>query len=250
MIIYLIVKTHNITGLKYLCKTIRKDYEKYTGSGIYWKKHLKIHGKSISTTLIRECMSTQEVKEWGLYYSNLWNIVEERDINGKKTWANMKPEEGDGNSSEYAKNLWDDLEFRKKQSESRKISFNTTEYKERQRTVSKQRWDDPEFRKKRKPQTGVNNSNHDNKIYKFQHESGIIEESTSFDLSEKYNLRPKSVRKLVTNVYIDHKGWRLSENWEKFPGNEWECEICGKIGKKLGNYIQHKSGSKCKPKRN
>jgi hypothetical protein len=35
-IYYLYVKTHNITGLKYLGYTSRKNPHKYTGSGTRW----------------------------------------------------------------------------------------------------------------------------------------------------------------------------------------------------------------------
>ena len=35
----LMIKTHNITGLKYLCKTVNSEPHKYMGSGKYWKKH-------------------------------------------------------------------------------------------------------------------------------------------------------------------------------------------------------------------
>jgi hypothetical protein len=69
--IYLYVKTHNKTGLKYLGKT-KKDPFKYTGSGIYWKKHLLIHGNDVSTQVLMECKNNLEVKKWGEYYSNLW----------------------------------------------------------------------------------------------------------------------------------------------------------------------------------
>lgn len=246
MIIYLLVKTHNITGLKYLCKTIRKDYDKYPGSGIYWTNHLKIHGKLYTTTLLKECESPQELKEWGLYYSDLWNIVEERDSNGNKTWANMVPEIGDGASSDYIKKLWENPEYRKKQLSSRKIVQESAEYKEKQRLGSKKMWSDPEFRKKRKSQSGENNPKYDKTIYKFQHKSGLIEETTSFNLSKKYNLSPKKVRNLVNNYCVEYREWRLSHNWEAFPKNEWTCELCGKKGKGLGNYKQHKTGSNCK----
>ena len=37
MIMYrLLLKTHNQTGLKYLCKTENEDYINYPGSGKYW----------------------------------------------------------------------------------------------------------------------------------------------------------------------------------------------------------------------
>jgi NUMOD3 motif len=87
--IYLYVKTHNKTGLKYLGKTESKDPHKYPGSGTYWKYHLKKHGKDYSTEIIKECESIEEFTKWGLYYSNLWNVVESND------WANLKEETGD-----------------------------------------------------------------------------------------------------------------------------------------------------------
>lgn len=96
MIIYLYVKTHNVTGLKYLGKTSADDPHKYCGSGTYWKAHLRIHGHDYSTEILRVCSSKLEVQEFGVYYSNLWNIVTLTDNNGKKIWANLKPESGDG----------------------------------------------------------------------------------------------------------------------------------------------------------
>lgn len=89
MTIYLYVKTHLITGLKYLGQTSRKDPHRYNGSGKYWKSHLKKHGKLYKTEIIKICNSVEEVKEWGLYYSNLWNVVH------SKSWANLKEETGD-----------------------------------------------------------------------------------------------------------------------------------------------------------
>lgn len=90
MCIYLYVKTHQITGLKYLGKTNKKDPHHYPGSGKYWVNHLKKYGKNYTTEILKECSSNEEVKFWGMYYSNLWNVV--NDIG----WANLKPESGDG----------------------------------------------------------------------------------------------------------------------------------------------------------
>lgn len=75
MTIYLYVKTHNVTGLKYLGKTSRTNPHEYQGSGIYWRSHLKKHGKDYSTEILKECKTKEELKFWGLYYSNLWNVV-------------------------------------------------------------------------------------------------------------------------------------------------------------------------------
>ena len=90
MIIYLYKKTHNITGLKYLGKTTLSDPYKYRGSGKHWCRHINKHGYDVTTEIIRVCESKEELKEWGLYYSKLWNIVE------SKEWANKMPESGDG----------------------------------------------------------------------------------------------------------------------------------------------------------
>lgn len=89
MRIYIYVKTHRITGLKYLGKTIRDPY-KYKGSGVRWSSHLKKYGNLVDTEILKECKSNHEVKTWGLYYSDLWDVANNPD------WANLKPEEGDG----------------------------------------------------------------------------------------------------------------------------------------------------------
>lgn len=53
--LYLMIKTHIITGLKYLCKRVTTSDSKaisYKGSGKYWKNHLKIHGNNINTEIL------------------------------------------------------------------------------------------------------------------------------------------------------------------------------------------------------
>jgi len=90
MNIYLYKKTHKVTGLKYLGKTTNSDPHSYSGSGKYWKRHLDKHGYVYDTEILKECHSKEEIKEWGRYYSELWNIVESDE------WANLKPEMGDG----------------------------------------------------------------------------------------------------------------------------------------------------------
>jgi len=48
---YLYIKKHSITGLKYFGKTTESDPYKYLGSGTYWKKHYKKHGKEFIETI-------------------------------------------------------------------------------------------------------------------------------------------------------------------------------------------------------
>lgn len=87
--IHLYVKTHRKTGLKYLGKTIGDPYT-YKGSGTVWMRHIKKHGNDVDTEVIFSTENKEELKQKGIYYSNLWNITESSD------WANLRPEEGDG----------------------------------------------------------------------------------------------------------------------------------------------------------
>lgn len=89
-IYYLYIKTHNVTGLNYLGYTTAKDPHKYKGSGTYWKHHIKKHGYDCTTTILRECSTREELATYGLYYSQLWNIIESKD------WANLCFENGKG----------------------------------------------------------------------------------------------------------------------------------------------------------
>jgi hypothetical protein len=79
-------------GLKYLGKTEQDPFE-YVGSGKYWKRHLAKHkftSKDIKTTILFETIDKEELKNKGLYYSELYNIVDSEE------WANLKLEIGDG----------------------------------------------------------------------------------------------------------------------------------------------------------
>lgn len=89
MIIYLYLKTHNVTGLKYLGKTTQNPFV-YKGSGLHWTRHLKKHGNNVTTEILKECSNNSEIKHWGEYYSILWNVV------ASSNFANLKTESGDG----------------------------------------------------------------------------------------------------------------------------------------------------------
>lgn len=91
-IYYLYVKTHNVTGLKYLGFTTQQDYHKYRGSGTRWLRHLNKHGINYSTELLYEGDSKDELQQLGEYYSTLYDVVKNRN------WANLKPEKGEGGS--------------------------------------------------------------------------------------------------------------------------------------------------------
>jgi hypothetical protein len=87
---YLLLKTHNKTGLKYLCYTTKDDPFKYPGSGKRWKNHLKKHGKDIHTEILGDFKTIDELKKMGTLYSHEWDVVEDPGF------ANLRIEEGDG----------------------------------------------------------------------------------------------------------------------------------------------------------
>lgn len=88
MTYYLYVKTHRVTGLKYLGQTRKLDPYRYAGSGLRWTNHLKKHGFDFDTEILKECESIADIKKWGLHYSEMWNVSESPD------WANLMPEAG------------------------------------------------------------------------------------------------------------------------------------------------------------
>lgn len=97
--IYLYIKESPL-GLKYLGKT-EKDPFKYIGSGLYWKKHLKKHKftyEDIKTTILLKTEDKEELKNKGIYYSELYDIVNNED------WANLRPENGDGGNTSMCTN--------------------------------------------------------------------------------------------------------------------------------------------------
>jgi hypothetical protein len=87
--IYIYLKTHNQTGLKYLGKT-EKDPYIYKGSGIYWKAHLRKYGNDVSTEILFKSEHITEIREVGLKLSKEFNIVESNDF------ANLIEENGIG----------------------------------------------------------------------------------------------------------------------------------------------------------
>lgn len=91
-IYYLYTKTHLKTGLKYLGYT-KNDPHEYKGSGHYWLLHIEKHGYDVWTNVIFQTEIKSEIKEMGLYYSRLWNVVESDE------WANLIEENGSGNAN-------------------------------------------------------------------------------------------------------------------------------------------------------
>lgn len=85
-IIYLYIKHCNCCGLKYFGKTTNRNPFKYSGSGVYWKRHIK--EKSISTEDIWGFDNQEAYTDFALRFSKENNIVDSSD------WANLRDENG------------------------------------------------------------------------------------------------------------------------------------------------------------
>lgn len=227
MTIYLYKKTHNITGLQYLGKTISKDPHKYKGSGDIWIPHIKKHGYDVTTEILKECQTKEELTYWGLYYSKLWDVVNARDENGRKIWANLKPETGDGGSSveiqnrpevkkkksDSSKKIQSEVQNRpdvkRKNSVSVKKALSDPAIKQRHRNGCIKAQNTPERKKKRALQVGKNASNYNHTRYTFQHNDGTIEHCTRQELLKKYNLLEAGLSNILRGRTKTHMGWKI-----------------------------------------
>lgn len=91
--LYLMIKTHAVTGQKYLCK--RQDVTEhsainYVGSGLNWKLHLSEFGNHIFTEILYICPieNKNEFRRIAIKYSHEFNIVND------PIWSNMIIEQG------------------------------------------------------------------------------------------------------------------------------------------------------------
>lgn len=92
---YIYIKTHNITGMKYLGITKNNPYL-YKGSGIHWNNHIKKHGYDVFTEIIYESENKEDIFSAGLYYSLFYDVVK------STKWANEVNELGQGGYNQKA----------------------------------------------------------------------------------------------------------------------------------------------------
>jgi hypothetical protein len=102
MAIYLLVKEHKDTGLKYLCKHVASSFSecvKYSGSGTYWKRHIKKYGNNVATT----CLFVTEDAEVFRTVAKKYSI--DLKVTESNLWANLCDEEGQGGNTVIDKKL-------------------------------------------------------------------------------------------------------------------------------------------------
>lgn len=201
MIIYLYIKRHKKTGLKYLGTTWQNPYT-YKGSGSNWVRHLKEHGNHQITCVIAECKTNEEAKALGIHYSELYDVV--NDIG----WANKVPESGQGRinsgDSEYD---WinDDgrVERCTKRLLSQKYDLPPNKLIE---IVNGKRKSIYGWRLKSMTGLGFSKHNRDPNIYHYRHDSGVEEHCSQYDLYTKYGLKQLHVSSIT-------KGGRRRDGW-------------------------------------
>jgi len=101
--IYLYIKTHTKTGLKYFGKTTRKDPHKYLGSGKHWRAHLEKHGYDYTTEIYGTYINKDECQTAAIEFSEKNKIVESKD------WANLRIESLDGGDTSKTQGYKDSI---------------------------------------------------------------------------------------------------------------------------------------------
>jgi hypothetical protein len=94
--VWLYIKQHNKTGLRYFGKRtceLKEEVLIYNGSGKYWARHLEEHGNAITTLWCAPFVDRSDLIEFATFFSEFYNIVD-ATVDGKKLWANLIPENG------------------------------------------------------------------------------------------------------------------------------------------------------------
>lgn len=204
---WLYIKQHTITGQLYFGKTI-KDPEIYQGSGLYWKRHIKQHGREHVVTLWSELYYTADsIQQFAIEFS------EKMGITKSKYWANLQNENGfDGAPSGFTHSI----ESTAKMSDSKKgkstwnkgISH-TTETKNKISKINLGRKHTDEF--KLNCRLRMTGRNLDNTVYKFVNRyNGIIFEGSRHQFVLSHNVKMQNSKKLITSkIFSTICGWRL-----------------------------------------
>lgn len=119
MTIYLYVKQHSRTGLKYFGKTVKDPYS-YLGSGTRWCQHIRKHGTQYVETIDFWAFENQEdASKFAIEFSNINDIV------NSENWANLVIEDAKDGTFPKGYTPWNkgkkmSSEFREKCSKRRK----------------------------------------------------------------------------------------------------------------------------------
>lgn len=202
---YLLIKTHNKTKLKYLCKTSCQDPQKYNGSGKYWKRHLKEHGIDVSTEILYQTEDLTDFNLKCISYSNKLNVVKSNE------WANLINETGLDGGTTHKNPYW-------------LVGFkHSEETKEKIRQSSKR---SIEIRRER----GDNLATFKGK----KHTRESCKKMSDIRIGMKFSdTHRENISKSRTGMTIDLSETtrnKLSSNMSKMLSVLYKCNICGKTG--------------------
>lgn len=217
---FLFLKQHTVTGKLYFGKTSCNNPITYNGSGIHWKRHIRLHGEEhVETLWFCLFVNNEECVKFAVMYSGLQNIVNSED------YLNLKIENGlDGGSwlhTAETKQKLSDLRQGKSLSsttkqklsiaakgKTRPISMYTDQWRDKQRASHLGRSDTLEtFNRKSLAQSGSNNPRA--KIWKLLSENG-----TSFEVKglipwcKDHGIIPGTLR-ANSKKNLFHKGFKL-----------------------------------------
>jgi len=205
---YLMIKTHNKTGLKYLCKCSNRDPYKYKGSGTYWKRHLKQHGYDITTEVIFSSEDLEQFSKACIEYSIKFNVKDSTE------WANLILETGLDGGTTHNNPHW--LKGFKHSEESRnKIA---------------------EASKKRSTGRVMSNETKKKISEKLKGQSAFWLKDTEKTKEHKQKLSDsqKGIPKNYTKNQLDN----LKNGMKSLSQIKYKCSVCGKIANagQLGRY--------------
>ena len=226
-IYYLMVKTHNITGLKYLCQPSKQDPYSYLGSGIEWTNHLKQYGRTIRTEVLLETTDKQLLNNTGRYYSTYYKITTAVDNYGNRIWANAIPETGGGPgiTPENSRKLFasGNHPFQNKELARKRVKKQISEGTHNFLGGSIQR--------------GVNKKRVENGTHHFlsgQHSSKYQKEI----VNRKEHLFQNITWQKEQQLKLVEAGTHHLLGPNSPTQHEWICEVCGKLGKGKSNFAR------------
>lgn len=211
-IIYLYIKTHNQTGLKYLGKTTKPNQHKYKGSGKFWRRHIKKYGYDVTTEIIFETTDVEEFEIVAEFFSNMFDVV-----NSDK-WANLCIENGKGAGMSGNKNgmygRTHTETVKQKLSLQATKNFKGKSYEEMYGEEKAQQLKLIRSKTfKQKNNKAENNSRYDKTHYSFYNvNTKELFIGTRYNFYTNYNLPKSGVHNLIKEKIFVYNNWMLKKN--------------------------------------
>lgn len=229
--IYLYIKTHNQTGLKYFGKTT-KDPFTYKGSGKYWLKHLSKYGNDVSTQVISEFDDIDKCSKFALSFSKENNIVESEE------WANFREENGlDGAPVGHPGHIFTPEQI-SQMSLKLKDRWKNQSYKDKLSSIQKMSWTNERRIEQSNKLKGISRPDHSEKMRGKKHSEESIKKMRSPKTeehkkkignslkgkpkSEEHKSKLKTPKPLVVSRLCDRKLMAMA-NFIKWVKNQESC---------------------------